>query len=273
MKQCLDYDIDDVRPYINWLYFFHAWGLAGKPQAEKAKLRSEAEAMLDTMQGRYRTHSVFGIYDANSDGDDLLLGGVRIPMLRQQHPTTEGGPNLCLADYVRPLSMGVTDRAGAFASTVDAAMEHDFRGDDYTRMLAQTLADRLAEATTERMHEEVRRTYWGYAPHERFTKEQLFREEFQGIRPAVGYPSLPDTSVNFLLDSLLDMKSIGIRLTESGAMQPHASVTGFMFAHPQARYFDLGKIGSDQFLDYARRRGVPVELMRRFLASSLAPQT
>lgn len=273
MKRRLDYDIDDVRPYINWLYFFHAWGLAGKPQAEKAKLRSEAEAMLDTMQGRYRTHSVFGIYDANSDGDDLLLGSVRIPMLRQQHPTTESGPNLCLADYVRPLSMGVADRAGAFASTVDVAMEHDFRGDDYIRMMAQTLADRLAEATTERMHEEVRRTYWGYAPHERFTKEQLFREEFQGIRPAVGYPSLPDTSVNFLLDSLLDMKSIGIRLTESGAMQPHASVTGFMFAHPQARYFDLGKIGSDQFLDYARRRGVPVELMRRFLASSLAPQT
>lgn len=272
MRKSLDYTINDVRSYINWLYFFHAWGLAGKPQSEKDRLMNDAEEMLDTMQQRYRTHSVFGLYDAHSDGDDLLLGDVRIPMLRQQHATADGSPNLCLADYVRPLSMGGVDKVGAFASTVDATMEHDFRDDDYTRMLAQTLADRLAEATTERMHEEVRRTYWGYAPHESLTKQQLFREEFQGIRPAVGYPSLPDTSVNFLLDRLLDMKSIGIRLTESGAMQPHASVSGFMFAHPKAHYFALGKIGHDQFIDYAHRRGIPVELMRRFLASSLAQQ-
>lgn len=270
MIRRLHYGINDVRPYINWLYFFHAWGLAGKPQAEKDKLRGDAEAMLDAMHERYRTHAVFGLFDANSDGDDLLLGDVRIPMLRQQHPASAGNPNLCLADFVRPLSSGVADRAGAFAATVDAVMEHDYRTDDFGRMLAQTLADRLAEATVEKMHEDVRRTYWGYAPHERLTKQQLFNEEFQGIRPAVGYPSLPDTSVNFLLSRLLGMSGIGIHLTESGAMQPHASVSGFMFAHPKARYFSIGRIGRDQFEDYARRRGVPLELMRRFLASSLA---
>ena len=132
-------------------------------------------------------------------------------------------------------------------------------------MLAQTLADRVAEATAEKMHEEVRRQYWGYAPDEHLDIDQLHREEYQGIRPAVGYPSLPDTSVNFLLDRLLDMKSIGIRLTEHGAMRPHASVSGLMFAHPAARYFDLGPIGIDQLEDYARRRGIPLPLMKRFI--------
>ncbi len=269
MTRRIDYGIDEVRPYINWLYFNFAWGLSGKPESEKTKLRNEADAMLDIFAGRYRTHAVFGLFDANSDGDDLLLGGMRIPMLRQQHPAKPGDPNLCLADFVRPLSSGRADRVGAFAVTVDGAMEHDFRSDDYQRMLAQTLADRLAEATVELMHEQVRRTYWGYAPHESLTKDELFSERFQGIRPAIGYPSLPDTSVNFLLSQLVGMKDIGITLTESGAMRPHASVSGFMFAHPEARYFNLGKIGHDQLADYARRRGVPVEMMRRFLASSL----
>ena len=136
-------------------------------------------------------------------------------------------------------------------------------------MMAQTLCDRLAEATAEKLHEEVRRQYWGYAPDEQLTIEQQHREEYQGIRPAIGYPSLPDTSANFILDHLLDMKQVGIRLTETGMMTPHASVSGLMFAHPKARYFELGKIGKDQLVDYAHRRGVPVELMRTFLQSSL----
>ena len=144
-----------------------------------------------------------------------------------------------------------------------------YRHDDYLNMMAQTLCDRLAEATAEKLHEEVRKAYWGYAPEEHLTIEQQHREEYQGIRPAIGYPSLPDTSANFLIDQLLDMKQVGIRLTESGMMTPHASVSGLMFAHPMARYFELGKIGDDQLRDYARRRGVPVELMKRFLQSSL----
>ena len=119
------------------------------------------------------------------------------------------------------------------------------------------------------MHQEVRVFHWGYAPLENLSIQQLHIEAFQGIRPAIGYPSLPDTSLNCILSDLLDMKQIGIRLTESGMMMPHASVSGFMIAHPKARYFDLGKIGEDQLFDYARRRGVPVELMRRFLTNSL----
>ena len=132
-------------------------------------------------------------------------------------------------------------------------------------MMAQLLADRLAEAAAEKMHEEVRKTYWGYAHDENLTIREMHAEKFQGIRPAVGYPSLPDTSMNFLLDSILHFADVGIRLTESGAMKPHASVSGMMISHPQARYFMLGRISAEQVEDYARRRGVPLELMRRFL--------
>jgi cobalamin-dependent methionine synthase I len=136
-------------------------------------------------------------------------------------------------------------------------------------MMMQLLADRLAEATAERMHEEVRKKYWGYAVDENLSITDMLMERFQGIRPAVGYPSLPDTSFNFLIDSVLDMGQIGIRLTESGAMKPHASVSGLMMSHPKARYFSLGKIGEDQLQDYSRRRGLPVEVCRKFLAANL----
>lgn len=136
-------------------------------------------------------------------------------------------------------------------------------------MLSQVLADRLAEGTAELMHLQVRRKYWGYAPDEDLSMNDIHAEHYQGIRPAVGYPSMPDTSMNFLLARIVDMKSIGIRLTESGMMQPHASVSGLMFAHPKAQYFELGKIGEDQLRDYAHRRGLPVEMMRKYLQSSM----
>lgn len=275
--QVLTYDIDEVVPFINWLYFYHAWGMSGKPLAEKQRLRGEASAMMQSWQGRYHTHAIFALYSANADMDDLLLYAddtaearfIRIPLLRQQHSVTAGSPNLCLADFVRPLSGGVRDRVGLFCASVEAGVLEAYRGDDYLSMMAQVLSDRLAEATVEKMHLEVRRHFWGYAPHEHLTMEQLLREEYQGIRPAVGYPSLPDVSVNFELDRLLTMSQIGIRLTESGMMIPHSSVSGLMFAHPQAHYFDLGKIDEEQLRDYARRRGIPVELMRRYLQSSL----
>lgn len=265
MLQYTDYNISTLRPYINWLYFYFAWGLSGKPQEAKDRMRAEAEQMLDSFEMRYQTHAAVGLFDANSDGDDILIDDVRLPMLRQQHPTREGEPNLSLADFIRPLSTGIKDRIGVFATTVDLALEHDFLTDDYQRMLAQTLADRLAEATAEVLHMEVRRSIWGYAPDENLSVAELLREDFQGIRPAVGYPSMPDTSVNFIIDRLINLKQIGIRLTESGAMKPHASVSGLMFAHPKAHYFELGRIGEDQLRDYAHRRGLPVELIRRFL--------
>jgi len=269
LKKILSYKVHDIEPYINWLYFFHAWQVTGKSDEIKEKLRADACKMLRDFDDRYNLHAVFCILDANSEGDDLIVDGMRIPMLRQQKPSAEGKPNLCLADFIRPESSGIKDKIGMFATTVDTGMETDYAGDPYNKMMAQVLADRLAEATAEKMHEDVRKKYWGYAKDEQLTMDELHLEKYQGIRPAVGYPSLPDTSVNFMIDRMIGMKEIGIRLTESGAMKPHASVSGFMFAHPDAFYFDLGKIGEDQLKDYAYRRGVPVEMMRRFLENSL----
>jgi len=265
----IDYRIADVAPYVNWIYYYHAWGV--KQSDEQRRLRAEAEQWLERLDERYSTHALFSILDANGDGDDIIIGSTRLPMLRQQH-LREGEPCLCLADFVMPRESGRTDKVGVFATTVDIGMETDYDGDAYEKMLVQLLADRLAEATAEKMHEEVRRSYWGYAPDERLSIEEQHQERFQGIRPAVGYPSLPDASINFLLSDILDMKQIGIRLTESGAMKPHASVSGLMIAHPSARYFDVGTVGDDQLRDYARRRGLPLQLMRRFLAP-IAPRT
>ena len=266
------YRISELTPFINWLYFYHAWGLSGKPREDKEKMKQEALQMLASWEEKYHTHAIFRLFEVCSEGDDLIFflseKKLRFPMLRQQHPSAPGEPNLCLADFIRPLSQGIRDQIGVFCTSVDGTIIDEYRHDDYLNMMAQTLCDRLAEATAEKLHEEVRRdrAYWGYAPDENLTIEQQHREEYQGIRPAIGYPSLPDTSANFLIDQLIDMKQAGIRLTETGMMTPHASVSGFMFAHPKSRYFELGKIGDDQLCDYARRRGVPVELMRRFLA-------
>lgn len=268
----IDYNIGDIRPFINWLYFDYTWGMYGKDNAERDRLHDDANAMLDSWQGRYHTHAVFRIVDANSDGDDIIADGVRLPMLRQQKPTEPGQPNLCLADFLRPASQGVKDKLGLFAATVDHDLACGYDNDAYGKMLSQVLADRLAEGTAELTHLKVRRQYWGYAADEQLSIEDLHAEKYQGIRPAVGFPSMPDTSMNFLIDKLIDMGSIGIRLTESGMMQPHASTSGLMFAHPQARYFGLGKIGEDQLTDYARRRQLPVSTIRRFLQSSLLKQ-
>ncbi|MBR6121611.1 MAG: 5-methyltetrahydrofolate--homocysteine methyltransferase [Prevotella sp.] len=261
----LHYDIPSLVPYINWPYFFFAWQLRQKE--EQQRMQQEAERFLAGVSGRYEAHALFLIEDACSEGDDIILAsGQRIPLLRQQ----SGSLCLCLSDFLAPASTPTPNtQIGLFATSVDRGMETDFDSDPYNKMMAQLLADRLAEAAAERMHEAVRKTYWGYAPDEQLSIDDLHQEHFQGIRPAVGYPSLPDTSLNFVLDRLLDMKQIGIRLTESGAMRPHASVSGLMVAHPQARYFAVGKIGEDQLRDYARRRGLPVETIRKFLASNL----
>ena len=263
------YDISQLRAYINWPYFFFAWEV--KDPSEKERLRQEAEAFLDTLEGRYHAHALFLLLDAYSDGDDIIVSDDRrIPMLRQQEV---GSGYRSLADYVAPLdsadTSSLTSKIGLFATSVDMGLETDFSSDAYQKMMAQLLADRLAEASAEVLHEQVRKQLWGYAPDENLSIADMLIEKFQGIRPAVGYPSLPDTSLNFVLDGLLDMKQIGIRLTESGAMKPHASVSGLMLAHPEARYFNLGKIGEDQLRDYARRRGLPIEICRKFLAGNL----
>ncbi|MBW4762532.1 5-methyltetrahydrofolate--homocysteine methyltransferase [Prevotella melaninogenica] len=267
-SKIITYNISEIVPYINWAYFFYAWSMNGKAKDAQLELRSEAEKLLADMEGRYHTRAVFALCEANSEGDDIIINGTRVPMLRQQK-VIPGKPNLCLADFIRPASSGIKDAIGLFATSVDAAFTSNNEGDPYQRMLSQTLADRLAEATAEKFHEDVRKKYWGYATNEQLTIKDLLAERYQGIRPAVGYPSIPDTSMNFLLYELLDMKGIGINLTESGMMVPHASVSGFMFAHPQSRYFDLGKIDDEQLEDYAHRRNKPVEELRKYLASTL----
>lgn len=292
----LTYTLAETAPYINWIYFFHAWGfqprfatiadlhgcdscralwLARFPEADRAKaaetmqLFKEAQRMLAQLEGKLRVQVLFRLCRANAEGDNLLLDGVTFPLLRQQTPHADGSPYLCLSDFVRPRSSGIEDTVGVFAATVGGEAETLGDDDPYRQLLVQTLADRLAEAATERMHLYVRRTAWGYAPDEDLPIADLFQEKFQGIRPAVGYPSLPDQSVNFLIDRLLDLSRIGIRLTENGAMHPHASVSGLMLAHPAARYFAVGRIGHDQLEDYARRRGLPLEEMKKFLAANL----
>ena len=290
----ISYDISELIPYINWPYFFFAWQV--KEPSEKDRLRQEAEAFLQQLEGKYHAYGLFELFDAHSDGDDIvvfrgrrkeeggrrLLQEQRIPCLRQQQGNP---PYLCLSDFISPLEKTVafhpqdispssfllppSSKIGVFATSVSLGLETDFDSDPYQKMMAQLLADRLAEAAAERMHEQVRKEYWGYAKDEKLSIPDMLVEKFQGIRPAVGYPSLPDTSLNFVLDDLIDMKQIGIRLTESGAMKPHASVSGLMLAHPEARYFSIGKIGEDQLRDYARRRGLPLELCRKFLAGNL----
>lgn len=303
------YNVRDLIPYISWSYFFHAWSISARfntvvavhdcpacrttwlhafeeTDREQAKVAMElyddALRMLNDWDAQgYRTHARFALFPAWADGDDLLLGEHRLPLLRQQSKAPNADtPYLCLSDYVRPLGSAlpttdadgrphVAGNVGIFATTIDAEMEHLHDEDPYLRMLTQTLCDRLAEATAERVHLDIRREHWGYAPEEKLSVADLLVEKYQGIRPAVGYPSLPDQSIIFLLDEWLDMRGLGIHLTESGAMLPHASVCGLIFAHPAAQYFAVGKIDEEQLADYARRRGMTVETLRRFLVANL----
>lgn len=277
----ITYRISELVPYINWVYYYFAWQV--KEEVEKQRMHAEALAKLQELDAQYQVHAVFELFDARSQDDDIEIYrtqlcpdcGVKhpvrvasIPCLRQQQGNP---PFMCLADFIPPKNCQLSivnsqlSKLGLFATTVDIGLETDFDGDVYQKMLTQLLADRLAEAAAERLHEQVRKEYWGYAKDENLSIEDMLVEKFQGIRPAVGYPSLPDTSLNFLLDEILDMKQIGIRLTESGAMKPHASVSGMMISNPKARYFAIGKIGEDQLQDYARRRAVPAEVLRKWL--------
>lgn len=270
--QIQTYLVSEVAPYISWSYFFHAWGFKGdaRRSPEARQLQADARQMLDEWEEYVRTQCLYRLCQAHAEGDNLVLeeDNAILPLLRQQASRADNAPLLCLSDFVRPLSAGGNDTIGLFASSVRAP-ERENTGDPYRDLLRQTLEDRLAEATTERMHLYVRRVAWGYAPHEDLPMDELLAGHFQGIRPAVGYPSLPDQSLNFLLDKWLDMSRIGIALTEHGAMRPHCSVSGLMLAHPAARYFAIGRIGQDQLEDYACRRGLPVEVMRKFLATLL----
>lgn len=274
-KTVVTYSFEELEAYINWPYFYHAWNLDGKPESERIQMKNDAINMLHSIKNSYKAHAIVCITEACSNGDDILLPeGKSIPMLRQQQPDAGCNYTLCLADFVKPSDYkdDDPDQIGIFATSVDAGMVDRYKDDVYLSLLSQTLADRLAEAAAERLHYQVRTRIWGYAPDEAEDIERILACKYQGIRPAVGYPSMPDTSLNFVLDKLINLTDIGIHLTESGMMTPHASVSGLMIQHPKARYFSVGKIGNDQLADYASRRRLPVDTAKKFLASHLISQ-
>ncbi len=288
------YEVGEVSHYINWQYFFHAWGFPARfggiakvhdcpacrmaycnetfPMEERSRV-SEALRLYEDAQKllgewtvrKLRTSFRVRLMVANSKGEDIVLPeeDTLLPMLRQQHPP-EGAPCLCLADFLRPADSGVEDRIGLFVSTSPKEMVSG-NIDDYISLLSQTLADRLAEATAELGHLHTRRKWWGFSPDENLGVDDLFNEKYQGKRPAVGYPSLPDQSLCFLLLRLLDFQSLGVSLTENGAMVPHASTCGLIFSHPATCHFSVGRVEDDQLADYAKRRGMKAELLRQFL--------
>lgn len=266
-RSVFHYSVEEVAPYIDWSYLLHAWGVSGTRHAATAdELVRDAKEMLQAAGKRRCIHAAFALCDATGSGDDIIIEGTRLPLLRQQH-CIEGKPNICLSDFVSPKG----DKVGLFATTVEETFSSGYANDDYRRIIALVLADRLAEAAATLMHSTVRtsKELWGYAPGEQLSIEELNREEYQGIRPAVGYPSLPDQSVIFIIDSLLQASSIGITLTPNGAMHPHSSVCGIMIQHPAARYFAVGEISREQLLDYSARRNIPAKELRRFLCRNI----
>lgn len=259
------YRIKEVAPFIDWSYFLHAWGITNESTQSHGVI-AEAKAMLDELDGRYRTTAIFALCDAKGADDNIVIEGTTLPLLRQQH-CTDGKYNLCLSDFVSPHG----DKIGLFATSVEGTFGKEYANDDYKHLLAQTLADRLAEATATLLHRQVRtdKGLWGYSSDEELTVEEMLAERNRGIRPAVGYPSLPDQSIIFIIDKMLNMADAGITLTPNGAMTPHASVCGLMIAHPAARYFAVGRIDKEQLEDYAKRRGTPSDELARFLARNI----
>jgi 5-methyltetrahydrofolate--homocysteine methyltransferase len=275
--------LDELRAMIDWQFLFLAWELKGKypailDQPVARELFDDANEMLDQIiaDGSLRAHGAYGFWPARSEGDDLLITDpagqlVRLPMLRQQTTKPAGRPNRCLADYVAPAA----DHLGGFAVAVHGAEElaagYEAAQDDYRAIMVKALADRLAEAFAEYLHLQARREW--YEPDADPAITDLHAERFRGIRPALGYPASPDHSEKWQLFDLLDAGRAGIELTESGAMTPAASVSGLLFAHPQSRYFTVGRIGRDQAEDYAARRGVPLAEVERWLRPNLGYET
>jgi 5-methyltetrahydrofolate--homocysteine methyltransferase len=275
-----DVTVADLRPYIDWQPFFQAWELAGFFPAiledpvvgeSATSLYNDAQKMLDQIiaEGWLRPRGVMAIWPARREGDDVVIYEgdnraeelARFPFLRQQIAKREGRPNSCLADFISPDG----DWLGGFAVTAGNGIEPHlarFKAahDDYQDILLKALADRLAEAFAEYLHERVRREIWGHETGPKLSNEDLIREKYTGIRPAPGYPACPEHSLKAQLFGLMDVPArTGIELTESFAMLPTASVSGFYFAHPQASYFGVARIGRDQLEDYAARRGVSLE--------------
>lgn len=266
----LNYFADEVLPYINWTYFYFAWGIKKTEESNAKRIKEEAIEHLKIFKENFPIKVRFVITEAGSINDDIYLPlfDVHLPFLRQQY-VKKNEKNSCLADFIRPFEQKEKDYIGIFAATIDKRVEEINLNDQYKHLLTITLSDRLVEAAIEKTHQKIRKHYWGYSPKENLTIEQLHLEEFCGIRPAIGYPSIPDLSMNNLLDQLIDFSSLGIELTEHGAMRPHASISGLMFSHPKAHYFAIGPIDEQQLEDYAKRRNISIETLRPFLLKNI----
>ena len=293
-KAFADFSLEELVPYIDWTPFFHTWELRGSfPRIfedeyvglEAKKLYDEARVLLDKIiaDKSLKAKGVIGFWPANSVGDDIELYTDEsrsqvfktIHTLRQQSEKTKNEPYYALSDFVAPKESGIADYWGGFAVTTGigcdelvAVFEKNY--DDYNSIMVKALADRLAEALAERMHELVRKEFWAYSQDEVLSSEELIKEKYVGIRPAPGYPACPDHTEKATLFEVLDAENAtGIHLTESFAMYPTAAVSGFYFAHPQSRYFGLGKINKDQVIDYAKRKNMPLEDVERWLSPNL----
>jgi 5-methyltetrahydrofolate--homocysteine methyltransferase len=290
-KEFVKYPLEEIRKYIDWTPFFQTWMLAGRYPgifddsvvgAEAKKLFDDANKMLDEIvkSKSLQANGVIAFYNAVNEGDDVKLfrkdqdeSFATFHFLRQQNKKAQNLPNFCLADFVSP-EQG-KDHFGMFAVTAGIGLEklvekHKAKQDDYSEIMAKALADRLAEAFAECLHERVRKELWGYANDENLTTDQLITEEYNGIRPAPGYPACPDHTEKKLLFELLDANKVGITLTESYAMYPGAAVSGFYFSHPDSKYFGLGKIEKDQVEDYAKRKNMPVTEIEKWLSPNLS---
>ncbi len=285
-----DYPLAELVEFIDWTPFFGAWELSGRFPAilddpvvgEQARaLYRDARAMLERIVAEkwLAARAVFGLWPAHARGDDVVVrhpdGPATLHFLRQQVDKPADRPDFCLADFIAPEHTGLQDWIGAFAVTAGIGIEEhvarfEAAHDDYNAILLKALADRLAEALAERLHQRVRTEFWGYAADEALDNEALIAERYRGIRPAPGYPACPDHSEKATLFRLLDATAnAGIGLTESFAMLPAAAVSGYYFSHPRSQYFVVGRIGRDQVADYARRKGVPVAQVERWLATHL----
>ncbi|MFY0683574.1 MAG: methionine synthase [Balneola sp.] len=288
-----DVDLNKLREFIDWTPFFKTWMLTGKHPAileddvvgeQATELLKDANELLDRIiqDKSLKAKAVIGLYPAAADGEDVLVFEdeskneikTKFHFIRQQAEKRTGQPNSSLVDYIAPLNSGRLDHIGFFAVTAGLGIEkllEKYKSDDYKEIMIKALADRLAEASAEYMHYKVRTEFWGYSIDEKFSNEELIAEDYRGIRPAPGYPACPDHTEKRTLFNLLEVeKNIGISLTESCAMYPASSVSGFYFSHPQSRYFRVGKVEKDQIEDYAKRKGQSIEETEKWLAPYLA---
>jgi 5-methyltetrahydrofolate--homocysteine methyltransferase len=286
-----DIDLNVLREYIDWTYFFFAWKISGKYPSifkdpvkgvEAKKLFDDAQVYLKKVidQKLLTAKAVFGLFPAASDGDDVKIFSDKkkkklksvFRFLRNQEPKDKGVPNLSLSDYIAPESSGLNDWIGAFVVTapIDNVAFDQYKEDDYATIMIRILSDRLAEAAAEWLHEKIRREYWGYAEDENLSVDDVLKLKYKGIRPAPGYPACPDhTEKQVIFDLLEAEKAIGARLTENYAMIPPASVSGYVFSHPGSTYFNLGKIDSDQLKDYAKRKNFTYDEAAKWLSPNL----